>query len=492
MILNLDLGNLYLKAVVIEERSKTVVSSEIIRLERKTPSVIEVLITSIIDNYSQVYEIKKINIIPNIEFIECEIIEYESIVESKYEKVMKEEINRVKREEKRKERMGNDYTPSTKKLKHSAINFSKELKEKTVFHMIENKGLMTTQIYVEYVNTEYLKILDSLIRSLGKEVSIISPIRAIKYLPFPKKNRIIVNYGHKFILTVIIEVKDGKEVIKEVIREAISDASLPNISELEGKHSNNTVTDPIYQTKLSDIRNLKNKYPGYEVYSIGGNANYIQNDLLTSNELVNNFRLPNIPKVLENVVFPSFVTDYKDFPYNSLQIQMKNRVLNVVTLTSKASKTIIDLSGDLLVAGLIIALISSYGITTNYMNYNGQLKALKSQVENYEKSGGKLEELSKKLYGLQTGRTKNYYNIAELLTSISSPMEIESLEVNGKSIKMVAYADNVALVRDFLETVKARQLTNSYTKFSLKETDMQTIYKDGRRLDRITFEGKIY
>ena len=93
---------------------------------------------------------------------------------------------------------------------------------------------------------------------------------------------------------------------------------------------------------------------------------------------------------------------------------------------------------------------------------------------------------------LQNGKTRNYYNIAEFLDSLSSPLEVESITVEGKNVEIVAYADNVALIKQFLSTVKAKQVLNEFTKFSLSEHDIRTVYLNGGKVDRVVFKGKIY
>ena len=246
MYLNIDLGSLYIKVSVLEPKERKVLQSEVIRLERNTKGVIEVLVNSIVETYSKNFDIKKVFILPNLSYIDCEVINHESLIESKYQSYMKRSLSEVKKEEKKKQRMGSEYQPP----KESNITFKYNVLDNEVFHCIEKRDLMSSLIYVEYINSEYLKGLNSIVNSLGKEVALISPIRAMKYLPFPKENRIIVNYGHRNIVAIVIE--DGN--IVEVLKEKVEGSLKPLPEELEEKHERISLDDdPTYMGKVEDI-----------------------------------------------------------------------------------------------------------------------------------------------------------------------------------------------------------------------------------------------
>ena len=490
MILNIDLGSLYVKVALIEPKTQQFVTGEIVRMEKSTINVVEVLLTSIITNYTRRYDVRRIYITPNTNYIDCEIIDYESVTDEKYVKIMKDEINRVRKEEKKKKRMGAEYEPpkvTQGKSKYTPIRFSKELDDVEIFHQIERNNLMSSQIYIEYIDREYLKSLSNVIKGIDKEILLISPIRAMKYYPLPKGNRIIINYGHRSILTSVIEVDtEGREYFKEISKEVVQDSLFEGLEVLESKHEQLSLDkDPVYKTKIQDIKRLKERYKGYPVYSVGGNAGYLQNDMMLENTLAPTFNLPPLPEVMENTMISSFVTEYKDFPYNSLQMQMKNKILSAMNISNQVATAIGEVSGDLAVALLIMALVGSYHITNNYEKHSSALANINTQIANYEGSSGRLASIEEQIEALKTGRTKNYYNVAELLETLASPLEIEKVEIKGKDIKIVAYADNVALIQQFLESVKAKQVLNDYTKFTLWETDVTTVFRDGKKLDRV-------
>lgn len=497
MILNIDLGTLYVKISVIEPRSRRLVTAEVVRMEKSTISVIEVLLTSIIENYSRRFDIRVVHIIPNTKYVDCEIIDYESVTVDRYDKILKEEVGRTLKEEKKKKRLGAEYTPPKDeglKLKHTPIKFNKELSEVELFHQIEHRSLMSSKIYVEYIDRDYLKSLGSVIKGIEKEILIISPIRAMKYYPLPKENRIILNYGHRTILTGVIESNpNGQEYFREVKKETVQDTVFESVDILTDKHEKLSLDrDTVYEMKMRDIRKLKEKYPGYPVYIVGGNSTYLHNDLMTSNSLDMTFHTLEVPEVLENLLLPSYIFEYRDFPYNSIQMQMKNKVLSAMNMSNQVARAITEVSGDLAVAILVICLVSSYYVTSNYQEHKNILEGVTREITFYEGPEGKIAVLEKQIEALKTGRSKNYYNISELLDTLSSPIEMESIVVDGKNLHIVAYADNVALVRQFLETVRTRQSFNDYTKFNLNEVDVTTVYRDGRKMDRVEFQGRLY
>jgi hypothetical protein len=502
MILNIDMGTMYIKTSLVDENKKKLVTSEVIRVGKTGKGSIETLICSIVNNYSKRFDLKRVYIIPNPINIQCELIEYEPVLEEKYEKLMKSEIGRNRKEEKKKARMGNEYEPvgidQMSKYKYEPVNFKYELNKTEVYHKIEYSDLVSSKLYVEYVNSDYLRTLTSVTSVIqGKDIRIISPIRLLKSLPFPKTNRIIINYGHRTILTVVVEVNsDGSEYIKEVFREIISDDIKNEPSEMAKKHELPTlVEDPVYMTELNNLQSLKERYNGYEMYVVGGNATYVQSDLFLKNRFEEGFTLPKMPLVIENLLIPSMILKYEDFQYNNLQMNLKNRIVSMSALSTQASSMAMNLGGSLAVATLLMLFVYSYGVNAEYLHYTNIVTNLETSVVAYTGDGnsiGKIQENKDLLEATVTGKTKNYYSIAELLRTLSAPLEIESIDVNGKNITVVAYSDNVALVRQFLESIKAKQITNKFTQLTLSESDITTVYRNGRKLDRVVFEGKIY
>ena len=487
MYLNIDLGSLYVKVSVIDPKRNKVLQGEVIRLERNSKSIIEVLINSIIEVYSKSYDIKRVYILPNLDYIECEIIKHESIMESKYQGFMKKTINQSKKEDKKKRRLGTEYTPPKKE---TTLNLRGDISEFEVFHRIERRTLMYSDIYIEYINSEYLKDLNSIITRINKEIALISPIRAMVQLPFPKTNRIIVNYGHKNIVILVVE----EDTIVEVIKEKVETLLNPDVDELVDKHEALLPDlDPTYMGKVSDIQELMRKYPNHELYTIGGYANYLQSSLMSTN-VIEGAELIYTPLAIENIMITTALREYGEIQYNSVSMRLKNQFLSIFNVYSRASHTFIGFAGDLVIGLLICSLLWTYGVTAEKQKYDQEVKNLKTTISNYVGSGeekGRIASLEERLEALQSGKTKNYYNIAEFLNTLASPLEIESINIEGKDIEIVAYADNVGLIKQFLSTVKARQATNEFTRFTLTEQDIKTVYRNGGKMDRVVFQGRI-
>lgn len=490
MILNIDLGTLYLKCAAIDNNS--IVKSEVIRMEKNSPSVVEVLISSVVDTYSQLYPITQVNIIPNLEFIEFQLVNSESIMASKYQNYMKKQIKNEGRERRRQLRMGKDYKPLEQKTdmqEYNEIVFEYNVLDYEVFHSVERSTLMETDILLEYVDKQYLGFLTKVANKLGKEVSVVSPLRVLRALPFPRGQRIIVNYGHKYILYAVI---NNNNQIIEVNKEFIDVNEDVTSETLLYKHSQIQNPNQVHIGIQNRVQEIRNKYTGYPLYTIGGNANFLQEDLQVKNDFEGFSHDNNLPLVVENLIVNTGFSDYDDLQYNNISMNLRNRIFGAFTSTSQVSNTAIAILGDVAIAVLVLVLISSYKINSEYLRFKNELQGIQSQIESYTGSDGRIVRLEEHLETLKEGKPKTYYNMAEFLKTIESPLEIECIEVDKDHIKIVAYADNTALIYQFLNTVKFKQADNFYTKFSLSETDIQTVYKNGAKLDRVVFEGKIY
>lgn len=487
MILNIDLGTLYIKCVALD--NSKIVKSEIIRLEKNSLSIIEVLIKEVIDVYSSMYPIKKINLIPNIGYTEFQFINSESIMESKYEAYMKYQIKNEIKERKRELRMGDEYTPSEVKPfeNYQPIKFNHSLLEYEVFHSIERKNLMETDIILEYINKKYLNTLKKVVNKLGKEVSIVSPLKILRAMPFPKDDRIVINYGHKHVLIAVFK----NNYIKEIVKNTMDSPGSIEYNYLVEKHSKFTNDSTLHQGIVQKVSELMLDNPTCSVYSIGGNSNFLQEDLQVKNSVTGiNFGM-RMPLTVENLILGSSFPNYRDTMFNNVTMNMKNRLFGILSQTSQLSNTALAILGDVFIVIMVITLISSYKVNKEYVRFSKELDDVNSIVQQYQGSGGKIVKLEEHLNNLKEGNVKYYYNMAELLRTIESPLEIESLEIENNNIRMVAYADNTALIHQFLNSVQMKQDENRYTFFTLSETDIQTVFRNGVKLDRVEFRGRI-
>lgn len=489
MILNIDLGSLYMKCAIIDDDET--IRTEIIKMEKNTFSVIEVLINSTVETYKSQYPIKKIHIIPNLDYIEFQVVNSESIMESKYSNYMKQQIRKEEKEQKRRERMGEDYTPTPPKSKlqeYKDIEFNHNLVKYEVFHGIEKNTLMETDILLEYVDKHYLNFLKKIANRFGKEVSIVSPIRVLRNLQTEIGSRIIINYGHSYILYVYINESNNIVKVDKQTVPLLSDTRRRTLIE---KHSKFTEPDGSYIGIKEDIRKLIHEYPNFNIYTIGGNASYLQNDLGLKNEFVNFSLGDDIPLTLENTLSNVSFISYNDLQYNNVTMNIRNRLFSTLTSTTEISNSLLALVGDMAIVLLIIYLISGYKVNSEYIKMKSELDGVKSQVESYEGSSGRIAQLEQRLEDMREGKVMTYYNIAEVLKTLESPMEMSSLNIKDRSLEMTAYADNSALVYQFLNSVQLKQSENKYSEIRLKEEDIKTIYKNGEKLDKVKFRGSV-
>lgn len=495
MLLNIDLGTMYVKTSVIDSNTNTQVISEVIRLERDQRNISEVLINTLINKYDEKFNITQVYILPNLKYIDCELVTVDSMMESKYKRYMDKEIKQTKRIDRLNETLDEDSPKQERRLKEGEepFRFKHSLNKYDIFHMMEDTGLMTSDIYIEYIDSSYLSELTSMVNIMGKEVSVVSPYRRLKYLPFQKVSRIVIDYGHKFVIGVVIEVdKYGEERIVEVLRREIDGSGKADIGQLIDKHSSLSVNnDNIYEAIHSEIKELMTKYPHFQLNLVGGMSNFLQKDLLIKNDIIG-FNVNRVPTVLENLTLGSTFSHYPDIHYNTKSMDMKNKVLNIMNLVKSTTQEVSGSIGNLVAVVSLIGIISMYGVVAEGIHYKSELQALEKQVETYEGSNGTIAKLNERLDELKVGRTRNYYNVAEFLETISSPLEFKSIEINGKDIKIQAEADNVVLIQQFLNTVKLKQAGNKFTRFTLEEESIKTIYKNGRKLDHVTFVGTLY
>ena len=497
MVLVVDLGSLYVKFSILNPKLNAVVKSEIVRVDKKNKeidnnlSVVEVLINKYIESHR---EITEVIIIPAMDKVKPELITTTAVLKSKYQSNMRDLIKFYKREEKKKVRMGSEYVPPTKTLKAiEGVKFSSSLLDNEVFHMIEETELLKTVIYLEYINSEYLKELTKVINKLGKQVSIVSPVRAMLHYPLPKVNRIVVNYGDCNTVIAVISEKDGESHFKEIIKTQ-NEGFTGDVRSLEYKHELISIPpteDTYYPTVIGKIEELKSKYIGYKVFVVGGYANYMVNDIECGYS-IDGIKGLKVPVSLQNLLIPSWTRKF-DMQYNDVKMTLKNKVLYTLNKSSDLSNYLIGLAGQVAIAGLILFLITSYKVSVEYLKYSQELDYLNSEVESYYGDNGILTTLRNQVEALKSGgKVNNYFNMKEFLDSLETPLEFESIKVYGKQIEIVVYAENTVQIRQFIETVKDRQATNAYTKFDLKEEDVNTVYRNGQKVDRAVLTGTLY
>ena len=273
MLLNLDLGSLYLKCALIN--GNKVIRTEIIKMEKNTFSIIEVLINDIVTTYKSQYPIKKINIIPNLQYMEFQIINSESIMETKYQNYMKNQISKEIKEQKKIDRMGDEYIPTQPKKAqdYKDINFKYNLETYDIFHSVERNNLMETDILLEYIDKTYFEFLKKVVTKLGKEVSIISPIRVLRSLPTTSGKRIIINYGANSILYVYI---NESNYIVKVEKQGIPKVGDNSFNFLSDKHRKISDPDGSYIGIKEGIRLIMGENPNTPIYLLGGNSIYLQ------------------------------------------------------------------------------------------------------------------------------------------------------------------------------------------------------------------------
>lgn len=488
MLLNLDLGSLYLKCALVNDNK--VIRTEIIKMEKNTFSIIEVLINDIVATYKSQYPIKKINIIPNLQYMEFQIINSESIMETKYQNYMKNQISKEIKEQKKRDRTGEEYTPTIPKKaqEYKDINFKHNLETYDIFHSVERSNLMETDILLEYIDKTYFEFLKKVVTKLGKEVSIISPIRVLRALPTAKGKRIIINYGANSILYV--HINESNYIIK-VEKQGIPKVGDNSFAFLSEKHRKISEPDGSYIGIKEGIKLMMGENPNTPIYLLGGNSIYLQNDLNLKNDLKHTNLNEDIPLVIENLVLGVTFNEYNDLQYNNVTMNIKNRLLSTMSSTSDISNTIIALVGDITIILLLIYLISNYKLHHEYVSYKREYDSLRTQIEAYEGSAGKIARLESSLSDIKEGKVINYYNVAEVLKTMESPLELSYLNINENDVKMVSYADNTSLIHQFLSTVELKQMETKYSSLRLKETDIKTIYKNGEKLDRVEFTGRI-
>lgn len=496
MLLNIDLGSLYLKTSIIDEDNDEQVLSEIIKMERDQRGVAEVLINTLIDKYDEEFGVSKVNILPNLEYIEIELRTVDSILENKYQAYMKKEIKEELKLQRRNRNLTDSQEMNTRRLGTGEQRFelsSYDLETLEISHTIEDSDIMTTDIYLEFIDKEYLAELTSMVNMMGKEVSVISPIRRYLYIPFPKKNRVIVDYGHKHIVMIAIEVdKRGEQVIKKLVKNTIEHEENKEEYYLTDKHgSSSQINNNIFSSSIKDIKDFTDEYPDYELFTIGGMSGFVQSDMIIKN-YIEDFKMNRHPLTLENLLLPVTFGNYKSIQHNTKGMNLKNKFVNIMNTIKDTFNEIAGAVGSLAAVGAIMLLITSYGVGAEYLHYKSLVESKQTRVSTYESANGTLSQLEDKYNDLREGKTRNYYNIAEFLDTISSPLEFKEITIDGKNIKIVADADNLVLIQQFVNTVRIRQASNEFTKFSIDVEDISTIYKNGRKVDRVVFRGTIY